>query len=685
MSSSSKSVPSLRKAGSLPSDIEAPRTVLQEPDPLSEEERRSFPPPPSLKPPSPPTVVSPAQEVGEESFEASGSQQELSDSQYSRTKQASEETLPSFLEKKEDGRSKSVSPTPAVRGRPRSHGMSMPSDDPAIRRLSAESVNPEAPTTVRFDEAAFKALKRMVMSPDLFIVQQAFAAVPFSRETELVNLVVSVFESEPALTGVLKHFIRLHIESTEEPNTLFRSNTAATKLMHSFCNMFGQQYLVSTLKPLVAEVIKKKLIFELNPEMLPPHANLEDNIVKAREVCQKFIDAIVASLPHCPPSFLDLCYFMYHHIQIQFPEIGDFQLYRGAASFFFLRFFCPGIFLPNMHGITQSKPSKEISRTLVLISKILQALANGTYGKDAYMAPMTDFIKANTPVISSFYSKVSSGKPITRASTPEHLDSYSDSSQSSSRDLSPLPGVAVEAKKSSKITRSISKPESILHECSLSDLKRRSTSKPESKLLDRRAFVQPSPKPIEASISDSSITKRRSHESMLSVTVGEDEVALQKKSTSFEDPASVHKACSSTLHLSFETDYSNNPGLNIHEPEAMPETQQSRRSSDAVKLHALEEEAVYHSTRSADDSDIVTSKVVPGKLFRNTSEEFPITRQGSRDALREALYESGAALTPRSKNASQTAQVLEFDLPDSSASRYHLRGHGVCLLYSLWI
>jgi GTPase-activator protein for Ras-like GTPase len=48
-----------------------------------------------------------------------------------------------------------------------------------------------------------------------------------------------------------------------------------------------------------------------------------------------------------------------------------------VGGFLFLRFICPAVVTPHRYGLTKSAPSPKAGRTLVLISKLLQNLANG--------------------------------------------------------------------------------------------------------------------------------------------------------------------------------------------------------------------------------------------------------------------------------------------------------------------
>ena len=74
------------------------------------------------------------------------------------------------------------------------------------------------------------------------------------------------------------------------------------------------------------------------------------------------------------------------------------ERYTSVAGFIFLRFFCPVILDPSLFGITDEHPSGNTSRTLTLIAKTLQSLANlveaGTE-KEPYMDSVNPFIKEN--------------------------------------------------------------------------------------------------------------------------------------------------------------------------------------------------------------------------------------------------------------------------------------------------
>lgn len=77
--------------------------------------------------------------------------------------------------------------------------------------------------------------------------------------------------------------------------------------------------------------------------------------------------------------------------------------FHKAASIFFLRMFSPAIISPHEYGIYKQKPSKELQRFLVLVSKVMQNLSNGVFFQEEYMEHMNTFITKNLDTIQQYF------------------------------------------------------------------------------------------------------------------------------------------------------------------------------------------------------------------------------------------------------------------------------------------
>jgi hypothetical protein len=81
-----------------------------------------------------------------------------------------------------------------------------------------------------------------------------------------------------------------------------------------------------------------------------------------------------------------------------------------VGGFFFLRFMCPAIISPEGFGVLADGQVllDEARRALVLVSKLLQNLANGKLfgSKEAYMVPMQEFILSHQEEIKDFFDEL---------------------------------------------------------------------------------------------------------------------------------------------------------------------------------------------------------------------------------------------------------------------------------------
>lgn len=96
----------------------------------------------------------------------------------------------------------------------------------------------------------------------------------------------------------------------------------------------------------------------------------------------------------------ELCILFQHianTITSKYPQAPSSMKTTSISAFLFLRFFVPALLNPHFFGLTQSHPEPKSQRTLTLIAKTLQGMANmSKFGtKEAYMAAMNPFIEEN--------------------------------------------------------------------------------------------------------------------------------------------------------------------------------------------------------------------------------------------------------------------------------------------------
>lgn len=90
------------------------------------------------------------------------------------------------------------------------------------------------------------------------------------------------------------------------------------------------------------------------------------------------------------------------------PRFPDAK-YTAVGAFIFLRFFCPAIVAPEIEGLLDTSPSKELRRGLLLIAKVIQNLANNVLfgAKEHYMFPLNDFLSHHIFRVTTFLREIS--------------------------------------------------------------------------------------------------------------------------------------------------------------------------------------------------------------------------------------------------------------------------------------
>uniref|UniRef100_A0A914YG48 Uncharacterized protein n=1 Tax=Panagrolaimus superbus TaxID=310955 RepID=A0A914YG48_9BILA len=190
--------------------------------------------------------------------------------------------------------------------------------------------------------------------------------------------------ARPLMKIFLKHdlfndFFRLvcqqYISSSNETSTLFRNQSMASKLMHEMMKFCGSEYLISTLKPVIDLVYAEKKRCEIDPTKLNQGENLEENTRNFAVYAELAFVRVCESSGSCPPLLKNVLNVLREVVNEKYPNKPDISR-LAVSSFIIMRFFAAAILNPTQYGLKRKAPDPDVSRTLVLISKILQRLAN---------------------------------------------------------------------------------------------------------------------------------------------------------------------------------------------------------------------------------------------------------------------------------------------------------------------
>ncbi|XP_071338488.1 rasGAP-activating-like protein 1 isoform X3 [Trachinotus anak] len=245
-----------------------------------------------------------------------------------------------------------------------------------------------------------------------------------SRQDVSMTL-VKIYLGQGLVVPFLDYLNTREVNHTTDPNTLFRSNSLASKAMEQFMKAVGMLYLHEVLKPIINRIFDEKKYIELDPCKIDlnrtrrisfkgavSEAEVRDSSVEMLQgYLTSIIESIVGSVDQCPPVMRVAFKQLHKRVEEQFaePENEDVK-YLAISGFFFLRFFAPAILTPKLFQLRDQHADTRTSRTLLLLAKALQSVGNlGLqlgHGKEQWMAPLHPIILRSVASVKDFLDKL---------------------------------------------------------------------------------------------------------------------------------------------------------------------------------------------------------------------------------------------------------------------------------------
>lgn len=130
---------------------------------------------------------------------------------------------------------------------------------------------------------------------------------------------------------------------------------------------------------------------------------IEPRLSSLIEIANGFLDTIINGLEETPYGIRWICKQIRSLTKRKYPDANDQAICTLIGGFFFLRFINPAIVTPKSYMLIDGTPSDRPRRTLTLIAKMLQNLANKpSYAKEPYMAKLQPFIEQNKERVNRF-------------------------------------------------------------------------------------------------------------------------------------------------------------------------------------------------------------------------------------------------------------------------------------------
>ncbi|KAK5582968.1 hypothetical protein RB653_004558 [Dictyostelium firmibasis] len=254
---------------------------------------------------------------------------------------------------------------------------------------------------------SYQPLLELLQQENLYTIT-LLGKVTKHREAVSNNL-IRVFEKTGKCLYLLKSLTDHEIDSTNNPDIIFRGNSLATKSVDLFMKLIGIPYLSQTIGPLIKKIYSSKKSCEIDPTKLEKGEDIKKNCKNLLSWVKKMTTAILSSINNCPGPLREVFKSIQDKVVQRYPK-DEITRYTAVSGFIFLRFFCPAILAPKLFDLMPDHPGIKTTRSLILIAKTLQNLANqvefGEYKED-FMKDMNRFVIDNMDNMKSFINTLS--------------------------------------------------------------------------------------------------------------------------------------------------------------------------------------------------------------------------------------------------------------------------------------
>ncbi|CAH1105565.1 unnamed protein product [Psylliodes chrysocephalus] len=253
----------------------------------------------------------------------------------------------------------------------------------------------------------YSPLQQLLLEPGLTSVK-TLAEISHSDRAPLATALLRVFRAEGRETELLRELNTAEILRETETSTLFRAASLATTLMDLYMKAECGGFLHAAVLETVLRLLESKQSAELNPTKMDSLDDACNNAEFLLQILDQVTLSIFMSPDACPRSVRYICGCLQKAVVAKWPD-ERFVRTRVVSGFIFLRLLCPALLNPRQFGLVSEQPSPSATRSLVMVAKCLQNLANLVEfgGKEQYMEVVNPFILKNKERMVVFLDQLS--------------------------------------------------------------------------------------------------------------------------------------------------------------------------------------------------------------------------------------------------------------------------------------
>uniref|UniRef100_A0A8C1DJV3 RAS p21 protein activator 1 n=2 Tax=Cyprinus carpio TaxID=7962 RepID=A0A8C1DJV3_CYPCA len=223
-------------------------------------------------------------------------------------------------------------------------------------------------------EEEYSEFKELILQRDYHVIY-ALAHVCGQDRTLLASILLRILRHERAEAPLLRMLNDREINMEDEATTLFRATTLASTLMEQYMKATATPFVHHALKDTILKIMESKQSCELNPSKLEKNEDVNLNLAHLLNILSELVEKIFMAAEILPPTLRYIYGCLQKSVQQKWPTNTTMRT-RVVSGFVFLRLICPAILNPRMFNIIADPPSSTAGRTLTLVAKSVQNLAN---------------------------------------------------------------------------------------------------------------------------------------------------------------------------------------------------------------------------------------------------------------------------------------------------------------------
>lgn len=222
----------------------------------------------------------------------------------------------------------------------------------------------------------YSPLQQLLVEPELNAVR-ALAEICHNDRIPLATSLLKVFRHEKRETELLRILCQAEVARENETTTLFRGASLATTLMDLYMRAECTVFLQSAVSDTIQRILDSKQSGELNPTKMDVNDDACSNAEFLLMILDQVTQSIFTSPDACPRTVRYICNCLQKAVVAKWPSPNERLVRtRVVSGFIFLRLLCPALLNPRQFGLVSETPHQMATRTLIMVAKCLQNLAN---------------------------------------------------------------------------------------------------------------------------------------------------------------------------------------------------------------------------------------------------------------------------------------------------------------------